>query len=168
MIRYNSTYQKRADDFIRQEGWCDFALYVGHYHGLCKGGEQSHVWLAFLPMHADSIRRCEGLPQYVLVDDDEVIWALDGFDVMHKTYRFDNLAKGRRMYRELLHKYETGEFAPEDDKEFICHLMLLTHEVSLPIIPLDDAYLFLQEAQRLNRTLEIINSSPDGAYIKMI
>ena len=167
MIRYNSTYQKRADDFIKQEGWCDFALYVGHYHGLCKGGEQSHDWLAFLPMHADSICRTEGLPQYVLVDDDETIWALDGFDVMEETYRFDNLAKGRRIYRELLRKYEAGAFAPDDDKDFICHLMLLTHDVSVPVIPLGDAYLFLQEAKRLSRRLTILKDECEP-YLKML
>lgn len=167
MLRYNQTYQQRADAFAQEDAY-EFALYVGHYRGMLKAGESSHDWLAFFPMYDDSRPRCEGLPQYILVDDEEVLWAMEGFDVMNKTYRLDNLAKGRRIYRKLLHKYETGEFAPEDDKEFICHLMLLTYEVSLPIIPLDDAYLFLQEAQRLNRTLEIINSSPDGAYIKMI
>lgn len=57
---------------------------------------------AFLCISAQMVHRerpDQGLPQYVFVDDDDTIWALDGFDVMEKTYRFENLAKGRRMYR---------------------------------------------------------------------
>lgn len=161
MLRYNQTYQQRADAFIREDEASAFALYVGHYHGVLKVGEDSHDWLAFLPMHADSRIYEDGLPQYILVDDDETIWAIDGFDVMHKTYRFDNLVKGRRLYRELEHKWQTNTLAQTDNPDFICQLMQLTHNYPEPLIPLQDAYLFLQEAHRLNRSLSLVSVADD-------
>lgn len=166
MLRYNKTYQQRADAFAQEEAY-EFALYVGHYRGMLKVGESSHDWLAFFPMYEDSRPRCEGFPQYILVDDEEVLWAMDGFDVMNKTYRLDNLAKGRHLYRELEKKYLTEDYSPSDDKDFISDLIYYTQGDN-NFFSKQDAYLFLQEAQRLNRTLEIINSPHDGAYIKMI
>ena len=167
MIRYNKIYQKRADDLVKESGFYDFALYVGHYHGSPKEGEDTQDWLAFRPMHDDSIEYTEGLPQFVLVAECGIIWEIDIFGVMEQVYKQDTLTKGRRLYQEYLHKYETGMFASEDDKDFICHLMLLTYDLTEPVISLRDAYIFLQEAKRLSRRLTILKDGNDP-YLQML
>lgn len=173
MIRYNKLYQQRADAYVREDGYWDFALYVGHFHGFYEPHlrhAKPKEWLVFMPMHADSISRNEGMPHYILVNEKHIDIVDEPpycFDIMHATLYQDTLYKGRRMYQELLKKYETGMYASEDDRDFISQLIqLTTDDKHYPSIEKQSAYLFLQEAKRLDRRLTICDDEFDH-YIKM-
>ena len=174
MLRYNKKYQQRADDFARGDGCWEFALYVGHFHGF-YAPHLTHAkpqeWLVFMPMYADSIRRVEGMPHYILVNERHIDIVFEPpycFDIMHATLLQDTLYKGRRMYQELQQKYETGIYDSTDDREFISQLIqLTTDDKHFPTIQKQDAYLFLKEGKRLNHQLSICTDE-NGVYIKMV
>ena len=150
MLRYNKSYQDIADRFARESRSFDFALYVGHYH-------DSKDWLAFRPMHSDSIRRCEGLPIYILVNEDGVDErVIDCFAIMDQVLKHDIYAKGRKIFKELERKYYADDFANNKEREFAREILQAARGSFEEPIELNDIYLFLQEGKRLGRHVLVV------------
>ena len=157
-MRYSLAYNKQADDFVRKDGLWEFALYVGHFYGMPNVGEQTHDWLAFRPMHADSRRYIEGLPIYVLIDENEIRFTDvdDCFEVGEQILKHDIYAKGRKIFKEYQRKFFDDDFASPKERDYIRGIIQATMNWYECPIEQNDLYLFLQESKRLGRPIEIV------------
>lgn len=156
-MRYNSTYQAQADRLAKEDDTWYFAEYIGHYHGFCLVGEQTHDWLVFEPLHKDSISRCEGFPQYILVDEKECIWAPDSnvFDIMHKTLYFDDVKKGRSIFRGMEERLKNAFMLDQTEYQYLKQVVKFAYN-PMQRVPHPNRLLliYLQTAERLGKKLE--------------
>ena len=164
MLRYNPTYQQRADQFARQNDLYEFASYAGHYHSQHIDGQQLD-WLAFHPMLDDNRPRKLGLPQMILMNEHQTIWALDAFDVLEQVRKQDTLSQARRLFREYERKVQQSDFANDQERTDITALVNAAHG-TYPI-PRTDIYIYLQAAHRLHRRLLVL-PYPDGKHLHLI
>ena len=171
MLRYNPTYQQRADRLAQEENIWAFAHYVGHYHG--SVGSLSPLsapqdWLVFRPMHDDTILRTEGFPFVILINDqhEEMTNELPyNFEIINTSSRSDTLSQARRLFREYERKVQHNDFANDQERADITALVNAAHG-TYPI-PRTDIYIYLQAAHRLHRRLLVL-PYPDGKRLHLI
>ena len=165
MLRYNATYQQRADRLAQEENIWAFAHYVGHYHG--PAGPLSPLsapqdWLVFRPIESDSRPRETGLPFVILINEqyEEMTNELPyNFDIINATSRTDTLSQARRLFREYERKVQQNDFANDQERTDITAIVNAAHG-AYPI-PRTDIYIYLQAAHRLHRRL-IVRPFPEG------
>lgn len=173
MLRYNSTYQQRADRLAQEENIWAFAHYVGHYHGPAgpiSPLSEPQEWLAFIPLHDDSFPRNEGFPFVILINEqhEEMTNELPyNFDIINATSRTDTLSQARRLFREYERKVQQNDFANDQERNDIIALVHAANGVNCYPIPRTDIYIYLQAAQRLHRRL-IVLPYPDGKQLHLI
>lgn len=111
-MRLNKDIQKLADERARKEGY-----FCASYYG--RDGEK-HI---FLPMYADSQKRCEGLFVYMVVKDTKAR--------IHRGLNYTGLAgikhrdfyRGRAIYREFERKHDHDDFANEEERAYISEIV---------------------------------------------
>lgn len=162
MLRYNATYQQRADQLAQEEHIWTFAHYVGHYHGPIGSLfplSEPQEWLAFIPLESDNSPKTTGFPFVILINEKyaEITNELPyNFNIINATSHIDTLALGRRLFCECERKVQHNDFANEQERIDITALINAAHGVNCYPIPCRDIYIYLQAAYRLHRRLVIL------------
>ena len=172
MLRYNATYQQRADRLAQEENIWAFAHYVGHYHGpvgSLSPLSEPQDWLVFRPLESDSRPRETGFPFVILINEqhEEMTNELPyNFDIINATSRTDTLSQARRLFREYERKVQHNDFANDQERNDIIALVHAAHG-TYPI-PRTDIYIYLQAAHRLHRRRLLVRPYPDGKHLHLI
>jgi len=149
-----------ADAYAQSNGYA-YALYEGHYLQQVADGAP-HDCLAFYPMYGDTIARNEGFPPYFLIDGEQIVEALDVFDVMRCTRAHDSHRKGRAIFREYVRKYEQNDFCNQNEQSYITEIVIAVKNFALydGYNGLEQLEYLLEAAQRLGKKVKFTNESP--------
>ena len=148
-MRYNKTYHRKADELAKAHGY-EFAVYMGHYR--TKNGN----WLAFIPHENDNLYRIEGLLNYILINEKRAIWHSSmNFDLPFTHY--DYLKRGRAILAEIERKSWGGIYSSDEEREYMRDIAHAVNKYTYDTpVPRPDMCLFLQEAERLGRKVELV------------
>lgn len=143
-MRYNSEIQRIADECAIEHG-----KFAAVYYG------RTPDFFVFHPVYADSIVRCEGLPQYILIKDGiaEYHCSLNFFEYDDALTSRYYPRKGKRMFEAYERMYKQQIFASEKDEAKIKEIVNATKGwYDQPIIQ-GDLYTYLEIADRFNMTI---------------
>ena len=141
-MRLTKEIQTLADERARKEGY-----FCASYYG------RDEEKLIFIPMYADSQERCTGLFTYIVVKD--------GKARIHRGLNYNGLAgirkrdfsRGRNIYREFEKKYDSDNFANEEEAEYI--RAIVENQSPSYDVPVDKStlYEYLEIAERFGMKL---------------
>lgn len=143
-MRYNKEIQRLADQCAKANG-----KFAAVYYG------RTQDFFVFIPVYSDSQARCEGLPQFIIVNDNvaEYICSLNfcEYDDMLTSRHYPR--KGRRMFEAYKRMYEQGFFASKKDEVKIREIVeVIRNCYDQPIVE-GDLFTYLEIADRFNMTM---------------
>ncbi len=148
-MRYNWSYHHKADELAKAHGY-EFAVYMGHYH------TKRNNWLVFVPHYNDNIAHKTGLLPYILINEKRRIWQVSLNFVLPFT-KYDYLKRGRAILAEIERKSLGGIYSSDEEREYMRTIAHAVNKYTYDTpVPRPDMYLFLQEAERLGRKVELV------------